>query len=155
MESLTFGVEPCGDEYVELIEFCCSKATAFLLVVRDPERDPGLGVGRSLQALAPWLVEQKRAREWPGTVLLADEAAVCRSRVDERLGAELLRQRERLFGWIHPEKPEDPCFLRADGGPLLVTISHEHDAFLSLASAEVDAVSRELPALHGVLRRET
>ena len=104
-------------------------------------------LGQSLEGV-------KLSREWPGTILLSDEASVYWFRVSADLGEKLKRQVESLFEWVHPELPEDPCFFREDGEVLLVTTSHEQDAYLLLKPAEVDVLASQYPELMLLLRRE-
>ena len=154
MECFVFAAEPSGTAYEELIDFCCSAGSTMLLVVRDPQRDPGESIKAILNALSPYLVEESLATQWPGTMLLADEAAVYRYRINEELRKLLRRQRVSLFDWTHPDAPEDPCFFRSNGDMLLTTISHENDAYLMLSPGEFESLRERYPALGALLRKE-
>jgi hypothetical protein len=142
-----------GDDYAQLIEFCCSIASKMLVVVRDPGRTPDPRTEEKLAALSSFRTEAVLAKEWPGTILFGHEATVYWHRVAPGL-AQLLRQMEsRLFAWLVPS-PEDLCFLREDGRAILVTTSHEGDAYLLLTEEEHRQLSAQAPRLASILRFE-
>jgi hypothetical protein len=58
-----------------------------------------------------------------------------------------------LFEWV-TVGPEDPCFFRANGQVLLVTTSHERDAYMYLTEAEHETLERDFPNLASRLRVE-
>jgi hypothetical protein len=93
-------------------------------------------------------------KEWPGTVLYADEATVYRYSSGEGLQKWMKQQAASLFSWIHPDAPEDPCFLRRNGDALLVTISHEREAYMLLSADEIQIARRGLPELASILQKE-
>jgi hypothetical protein len=154
MECYVFTAEPSGSAYAQLIDFCCSLSSTMLLVVRDPQLGPGESIKSRLTMLNPFLSECARAKEWPGTVLYADEATVYRYGISEGLQNLLKQQEARLFGWIHPDAPEDPCFLRKSGDVLLVTVSHERDAYLLLTPEEFEILRHQFPPLASMLQKE-
>ena len=128
-----FAEEPSGPAYGELVDFCCMVASTMLLVVRDPQLDPGESIQATLDQLSPFLAGKRLTGEWPGTVLLGDEANEYRYRVNDHLRRLLRNRCDRLFGWLHPDTPEDPCFFRAEDDVVLVTTSHEKEPRLSCA----------------------
>lgn len=154
MDCYVFSSEPADATYRDLIKFCCSIASEMLLVVRDPALDPGAAIRGMLDRLDPHLMESARSNKWPGTILLTDQATVYRYRVSPDLASLLSETMTRLFGWLHPEAPEDLCFCRRDGEPLLVTTSHEHDAYLLLSASEQALLASRYPDLAALLREE-
>jgi hypothetical protein len=150
MKCYVLSGDPCGPEYQSLVEYCCSNASDMILVVRDPTTEGGPTLERKLAQLRPHVIAVSRTAEWPGTILYGDEADVFRYRVSSGLEQEL-KQMECLWDWIHPDAPEDPCFFRANGEVLLVTTSHERDAYLVLTAEEYEALQRTLPALASIL----
>jgi hypothetical protein len=145
---------PEGTAYAELVAFCCSLASKMILVVRDAERSPDPRIEERLMGLQEFRIETRRAREWPGTVLFDHDAMVYWHRVTPSLEAALLSQSSHLFEWVHPAAPEDPCFFRADGSVLLVTTSHEADAYLILSESEFSRLADRAPELLKTLRLE-
>ncbi|WP_437525279.1 hypothetical protein WME79_37935 [Sorangium sp. So ce726] len=154
LDCYVFRDEPRGFVYGQLMDFCCLIATTMLLVVRDPHVDPGDSIKSQLDLLSSFLLGSSREKEWPGTVLYADEATVYRYSSGEGLQERLKQQGASLFSWIHPAAPEDPCFLRRNGDVLLVTISHEHEAYMLLPEGEVQIVRRGFPELASILQKE-
>ncbi|XYH95619.1 hypothetical protein ACMHYB_48765 [Sorangium sp. So ce1128] len=154
MDCYVFTDEPTGVVYGQLIDFCCLMAPTMLLVVRDPQLDPGDSIKSQLDLLSPFLLGSSREKEWPGTVLYADEATVYRYSSGEGLQERLKQQAASLFSWIHPDAPEDPCFLRRNGDVLLVTISHEREAYMLLSEDEIQIARRGFPELASILQKE-
>lgn len=146
-----FGSPPRDSVYLELLEFGCRVAKDALLVVADPWRDPGPAISRRLASLQPFLVDVAQSREWPGTVSLVHESSVYRYRTCPALAITLASLRPALFDWRHPDAPEDLSFVRADGRPLLITTSHEDDAYLLLDDVERALVDTSFPALAAAL----
>lgn len=95
-----------------------------------------------------------RADKWPGTILFSEQATVYAYRVSAELAGPVSELESHLFGWLHPDAPEDPCFCRSDGEPFLVTTSHERDAYLLLTNREHAFLAQEFPTLAGLLRKE-
>ncbi|WP_231864420.1 MULTISPECIES: hypothetical protein [Sorangium] len=154
MDCYVFTDEPGGVVYGQLVEFCCMIAPTMLLVVRDPQLDPGDSIKSQLDLLSPFLLDASREKEWPGTVLYADEATVYRYSAGEGLLERMKQQAASLFSWIHPAAPEDPCFLRRSGDVLLVTISHEREAYMLLSEDEMQIARRGFPELASILQKE-
>jgi len=155
MECFVFSVPPKGRVYLELVQFGCSVASKLLLVVRDPQIDPGEGIRGALLTLQPYLIKSGVASQWPGTILLsADMATLYWYRIAEGLEPLLLHMQSDLFEWLHPQAPEDPCFCRHDDEPVLVTISHEHDAYLLLSEPEIALMRSRFPVLAAAVRWE-
>jgi hypothetical protein len=154
MKCYVFVSEPAGSEYADLIDFCCSLASKMILVVRDPQIRPGDAIRQRLAKLQPYRIEALRSREWPGTILYEDEAAVYWHHVTPGLQQCMKELASHLFEWVHPDAPEDPCFFRDDGQVVLVTISHERDAYLMLTEAEFVALEERFPGLAAILRKE-
>lgn len=154
MECYVFLQDPTSSAYLGLIDFCASRASQMSLVVRDPHIDPGEDIASKLAALEPFLIERALRSEWPGTKLLSHEATVYTYALGGGFEDVFKRQVQSLLGWIHPDAPEDPCFLRGDGEPILITTSHEEDAYLLLHPSESEVLRRSFPEVFAILRRE-
>ena len=154
MDCYVFSQEPSEATYLQLIEFCCSMASRMLLVVRDPQMDPGAEIEGKLSLLRPFLVGQALQREWPGTTLYDHDATVYTYALGGGFEGVFKSQVRSLYAWIHPEAPEDPCFLRNNGDPLLITTSHERDAYLLLSSQETAVLLRTFPEVAAMLKKE-
>lgn len=154
MDCYIFKKQVSGNSYADLVNFCCAVSSRMILVVRDPETHPADSLQSILDSLSPFLIKVERLREWPGTILLNDKASVYMFFVSADLPATLIRPRRGLFDWLHPDAPEDPCFIRSGGSPVLVTVSHERDAYLLLTPEEMSCLQARFPALADILIRE-
>jgi len=138
--------EPRRDMLTSLLAFCGARSTTALLIVREKDWLTD-AARRVLSELEPHLLSKTESAEWPGTRLFAGSATVLRYLVTPIFVSLLQSQTEGLYQWQQPERPEDLCFLRQDGTPLLVTITHESDAYLELEEDEYREIMRFVPAL--------
>ncbi len=126
---------PWGDTYRNLVKCAIEHCVAFLLVVpRNTLADEC--VKDVLSRLAQFLLKESEETEWPGTKGAKPAATVYRYKFNPASATILNESAEGLFSWNLPELPEDLCFLRDDGSPWLVTISHENDVYLELSETE-------------------
>lgn len=137
---------PSGLTYRALLQASLPFCTSVTVAAR-----PSLGLnatGRNvISQLAPFLTREYEASSWPGTRLLRGTATVYQFRLTGQVVDAMSQTSDSLFSWIQPDLPEDPCFLRASGEPWLVTISHEHDAYLDLTEDETNYVRANVPGL--------
>lgn len=124
--------EPQGKAYRELIDRALVHSETFLLVVQDQSEPLEPSGEELLKRLAPFLIAKARESEWPGTTLIGSAADVYRYRLTPGSAQVLKEAVDSLFDWQHPHLPEDLSFIRPDGTPWLVTITHERDAYFFL-----------------------
>lgn len=138
--------EPRGSTYRELLAFLAPHAQTALLVVRDQEilQQSAQGI---LDELHPHLLKEEARGEWPGTRLMGHTATVYIYSVDQSIVDTLSDAVEGLYCWEGPDRPEDLCLLRSDDSPILVTIAHEHDAYLELTKDEFQKIRLAIPDL--------
>ena len=146
--------EPRGDVYRGLLKATSQGASRFLFVLRSGEA-LGETVAALLSTLEPHLVSRENVREWPGTRLLDETAEACAYHVNAVTLATIENAAPALYHWLHPDLPEDLCVIRPDGSPLLISISHEHDAYLNITERELDEIQRVVPGLVLALRPES
>jgi hypothetical protein len=142
----TIAKEPRGFVYRTLITFPLPFCSELVMVVNKPD---GLSeYGRAVQQeLRPFLIQQVKTSEWPGTILLKGEVALFRYRYDAGSAAILARVANRLYEWLAPKLPEDRSLLRPNGRPWLVVISHERDAYIDITDEEKAELMPKLPNL--------
>ncbi|HLC87869.1 MAG TPA: hypothetical protein VJG66_02330 [Patescibacteria group bacterium] len=124
-----------GKAYRNLITAASKFCSTGLFVIRNSVSTNDT-VNDLLSELAPNLISKKEESSWPGTELIEEVATVYKFKLNNETVAMLTNASESLFSWIQPALPEDLCLIRANGDPLLVTISHEHDAFLNILTED-------------------
>jgi hypothetical protein len=92
-----------------------------------------------IQAAQPFLIKEEETDEWFGTKLLGDKAWVYTFRLCPEAITLVAEASLALFSWLQPDLPEDLCFVRFDGTPWLVSISHERDGYFLISDAESEA----------------
>ena len=138
--------EPSGRVYSALVDEARHSCKSALLVVRDLDSIDSRAT-TILKMLEQHQSERTQASEWPGTRLLQGSATVYRYHLTDGCAETLKRATHHLYGWLHPNLPEDLCFIRDDGSPWLVSIAHERDSYLQLSAAEVENLKIKLPEL--------
>lgn len=128
---LDLTAEPRHEAYRQLVEFCHARCARVSLVVREIDSLSEAAI-ELLEQLRPDQISVEEVSEWPGTKLLAGTALVYHYRTSPRLLHTLTGAVSALYDWVHPDRPEDPCFITDDGTAMLVSISHERDAYLEL-----------------------
>jgi hypothetical protein len=143
--------EPSGHEYRELLAFCAELSSQVLLIVREIDwlDESALQVLDKLQPFQMTVTEQS---EWPGTRLLGHTATVHAYTPSAEVIGILQASANRLYEWQQPVRPEDLCFLRATGKPLLVSIAHERDGYLEISHDEFELLRSRFHNLARYLR---
>jgi hypothetical protein len=70
---------------------------------------------------------------------------------DASVAGVLRRSAYGLYDWQQPDLPEDLAFLRNQRPPLLTSISHERDGFLTLSDEERTDLEARAPTLAKLL----
>jgi len=138
--------EPVGETYHKLISISLAHADTLLLATMHSQ-PLGPSAIDLLETLRPFTIRKTEEKQWPGTTLHNHTATVYRVRFSPEVADIMLEAADRLFNWLQPGLPEDPCLLRADGTPWLATISHERDAFIELTVDESEALRASVPRL--------
>jgi hypothetical protein len=138
--------EPRGESYSTLIDFCAGLSRSATVVIREPDwlDDEGR---RVLSELRRFQLGETQASAWPGTRLTNGTATVYSIPIIETVIEIVKESAAGLYDWQQPSRPEDLCFIRENGEPVLATIAHEEDAFLLLSEEEFFKLSSLLPAL--------
>lgn len=144
--------QPKDSVYRKLIDTAICFCNSGLLVVRETINLDESGT-KVIQGLERFITEKTRSSKWPGTILLCNEAfpnnvATIYSFRFCLDSAEILKNSVKgLYSWRQPEYPEDLCLLRPDGSPWLVSITHENDSYLRLATEEEITILNSIPEL--------
>jgi len=147
MKSYRIAIEPVDDVYTGLLAASPKLSSAGFLAVRATI-DLAKRGREILGKLRAFLIRESRDSQWPGTVLLANQAAtVFRFSICPESVEILQRSANRLYEWQQPDLPEDLGLLRADGTPWLISITHESEAYVIAADQELQWLKGEVPGL--------
>jgi hypothetical protein len=129
-----------------LINAAFGRADIWVLVTRhsQPLSTRAIAI---LDELRPFTISVSQESEWPGTRLYDHTATVHKVKFSAEVVEVMRRAAKGLFDWLQPSLPEDPCLLKNDGTPWLVTISHERDAYMCLKAEERAEVLSLVPGL--------
>jgi len=135
--------EPSGAAYGRLIESLLEIEPRFGLVWQEQFkfRETAREIREQLQTL---LVGSRRTNRWPGTQLMRHHAIVETYHCDA-LALPILRRPGSLFSWVQPKYPEDLHFLSRTGEASVITVAHEHEAWI--ASRRVARIVSQVIAL--------
>jgi hypothetical protein len=108
---------------------------------------PDLGLGPDgadiLQRLRGNLLRTTKASEWPGTILLEDEAEIFEYKYDPEVAVVLGEAASSFQEWVQPHLPEDPSLWISDR-PALFCVSHEGYVGLDLRQEERQRLRAQL-----------
>jgi hypothetical protein len=149
---LLFKTEPTGDDYQALLRFAASHCYAFALVWQDQLQfhESALQVARRLE---PWLLMERRVRQWPGYGEYDCDVAWRRWYEITEGSIAVISEPSGFYHWRSPKLPEDLIFYHSDGNGWVGSISHEGLGWLDLSSMHTDAMRDLLNQLyvHGVI----
>jgi len=140
--------EPRGDQLKQLFEAAAEVCNRFLVVRTDmPLRAEGTAL---LTRLRPMLLTEEETDTYPGGILPWGTLTVLTYELTPRVLELATKATDRLFDWLEPDLPNDPCFLR-DGDPWMITMASDREAILVLSDGERDRVLNSVRGLR--LRR--
>jgi hypothetical protein len=146
----TLRSEPTGTAYYQLVDWAMSNCKLAMFVVR-----PDLGLNQHalnvISELHPFLVERETVSKWPGTELLEGQANILYFDAVESVAKVIQRVATGLYSWIQPDLPEDLSFLTTKAKPLLVSITHEHDAYVDLSVFQFRQLAHIAPEFSNLL----
>ena len=141
-----------GELYMAVLALAERYYCQALLVIRQSE--PLSSIADSVLAtLRTYEIHREMAAEWPGTVLHSGKAMVIWYKLVPESRAVLVEVTDGLYGWLHPNLPEDLCLIRPGGDPWLVSIAHEKDSYFELSDEEYDDLVKTIPSIKDCLRR--
>jgi len=133
--------DPKNDVYKSLIDLAFDVCDEFILVVHKESglicNDSGMLI---LQRLADSLKETTEQTKWAGTELYKDTVYVYHYSTDTQAREIIKEVSSSLYGWVHPDFPEDLCFYK-NGKPWLINTAHERQShILTEDKAEIDRI---------------
>lgn len=110
--------------YETMLEKALSEFDSFSLVWRD-EFEFNAHCAAIEQSLHPFLINETRTDEWPGTKIFEGLATVRFYKIEEGSIA-VLRNATDFRDWMAPDRPEDLAFYKS-GDVVYGSIAHEKD----------------------------
>ncbi len=93
--------------------------------------------------IAPSIVKISKVKNWPGTIS-CEEKDLYFCRIDESLIEKILKVLSTFDSWGTQDCPEDLSFVRNDGAPWFISISHENDCYFKLTEKEKSKLEKFL-----------
>lgn len=138
--------EVLNRNYELILDLAMNYCDSFLYVVRQDCVDL-TNIQTKLYVFSDYLIEKQEMVSWPGTILLDGKAIVFKYHFSIESLKKLKHVAREFNTWIHPNYPEDLCFIRENDEEFLTTITHENDAYFNLIESEYDYVTRIVPDL--------
>ena len=148
---LNFNSKPGAGTIAAVISFCCRHGEIAGFVLREHHKPYNAELRAFLNVLRPWQVASEKTKVWPGPEIDGEFAEFITCRVSGHFAKVLLPFAPKFVNCRLREAPEDLCFLRKDGSPLFVSISHEGDGYFDVDGVELEALGAEEPALRKAL----
>lgn len=115
---------------------------SFSFVVRNKTELSERGL-ELIEKLSVFLINKSTTNNWPGTSLMDNYADVYTYTLNINTSLMLRETENNLFNWIEPQLPEDLCFYKSNR-PVLISITHEREAYCEYSNSELDVLSRIL-----------
>ena len=133
---MTFGAEPKGRAFHELLCVFVGRAASFGLVLDDPT--PRAETQALLAALRSKTLREEETRRWPGVEVpeWARASVLYTFSYDADVADVLFAHCPDLFGWQQHRLPCDFHLLAPDGSVLLGSLTAEDDAWVELSPNE-------------------
>jgi hypothetical protein len=111
-----------------ILDSLLNYANRFSFVIRNKESITA-EEKKVIDLFQPFEFQRKETFEWPGTKLFGRrKATVFYYFYNQNTYKLLLKECKELYGWLHPNRPEDLCFY-VNTIPVFASISHERDSF--------------------------
>lgn len=137
--------EPKDERYRLLLEYASKHCKIFSLVWRKQLKFDS-SAGQIADVLKKDFISAKTTSSWPGTKLTRGKALVRYYRLN-KYTVKILSSEKRLYAWRAPALPEDLALYDSKMNCWLVTVSHEHDAWIVSSNATVDDIVANLLGL--------
>ena len=137
--------EPRNNIYSKLVDFLIKNCNAFILVKKDQLKF-NENCEKIINSLKPYLINEYKSDEWPGTKLLGNYANIYNFECNLNTSEILKNACVGLYSWLSPNFPEDICFY-VSNDPFLVTISHEKTGLLNNIENKIVLFKNELPEI--------
>lgn len=135
------------EEYNKIIEIAGGYCDRFYFVVSNTMQILE-SINHVIDLLKPFVADIKKVKEWPGTVIYSEGHALLHTYYLNKESEKVLKGiANDLYSWTNPSLPEDLGFIRKDGSPWFVSITHEKDCYMELVDEEKTKIDKMLPDL--------
>ena len=116
-----------GFTYQQLLNWALEECVEFSLVTRKgSETDQEQVINKRLK---PFLLEETKTNEWPGTKVFGPPDHTIRFYKLDRNSVKILSESYSVFSWLAPDKPEDLAFYKENKYLWFGSVAHENMAF--------------------------
>ena len=131
-----------GFTYQQLLNWALEECETFTLVTRKgSETKQEENINTSLK---PFLLEETKVNEWPGTKVSGPPEHTLRSYKLDRKSIKILSNANSVFSWLSPERPEDIAFYKENKQLWFGSVAHENMAFFRNPSFNKGEVLKRL-----------
>ena len=116
-------------KYKKLITYALKECNKFILVIRPNTYLDNIGQ-ELLKELNPYLIKTLLSNEWPRTETEGEPSTLYYYDLNQKSKDILLHFSNDFSSWIHPELPEDLCFIKNNNHIWLYTSSHEETIWI-------------------------
>lgn len=135
-----------NSNYQKLIDIMLQHCPKFLFIIRNNLMPINIQ-DYFINLFENELITIKSTNNWPGTILLDENASVYLFNLNVKSSEKLKHIASEFSSWIHPNFPEDLCFLTSKEDEFLTIITHENDAYFKFSEAEYKLINNEIPDL--------
>lgn len=131
-----------GFAYQQLLNWALEECEVFSLVTRKgTETDQEQEICKRLE---PFLIEETKTNEWPGTKVFGPPEHTLRFYKLDRKSIKILSEASSVYSWLAPDRPEDLAFYKENKYLWFGSVAHENMAFFSNPSFNKGEVQKRL-----------
>lgn len=131
-----------GFTYQQLLNWALEECESFSLVTRNgTETDQEKEINKKLQ---PFLIEEIKTNEWPGTKVFGPPEHALRFYKLDRNSIKILSEASSVYSWLSPDRPEDLAFYKNNKYLWFGSVAHENMAFFHKPSFNKGEVQKRL-----------
>jgi len=131
-----------GFTYQQLLNWALDQCVTFSLVTRKGTETDKEQVINKL--LAPFLIEETKVNEWPGTKVFGPPEHTLRLYKLDRASIKILSEASSVYSWVSPDRPEDIAFYKENKFLWFGSVAHESMAFFNKPSFSKGEVQKRL-----------
>src|SRR5947209_7235344 len=118
--------------YLKILDYSLKLDSKMVFVCRN-------GLNSDLNELVhSHILKRERVSKWPGTISYSDKVQMYVIENKPVIIDKIKHLIPSLWDWKPAKYPEDLSFLRPNGIPWFVSITHENDAYMQLEDDEIE-----------------
>lgn len=143
-----FITDPKGSAYEALIDYAMEHASYFAIAIREQPGHYASSVRKVTSRLQPFLFARRSYEDLQSRSAIAYSPGEYYIYSCSKAAGDILKETaDSLYSWVHPELPEDLCFLNEREQDFVINVAHEKIGGILVDEAEAERLSARIAGL--------